>query len=116
MNQLPPKPFSKIGIISFFFSILSPIAFLSIFLLGVFGGKFGIDAAFISFWVSCGSAVSAFILGIAAFFQRRTKRIFGVLGFTFGLLEIIGIFLSVFVLIKFLEVLGKALGSGFGKM
>lgn len=116
MNQLPPKPYSKIGITSFICSILSPLAFLGIFLLMMFSGKFGINAAFFSFWVSCCSAILAFVLGITVFFQKKTKKIFGILGFTFGLLEIIGIALSVFIFNKFFEVLGKALGSGFGKM
>jgi hypothetical protein len=119
---MKPKLHSRISVISFFCSILSIIAFAWIFLVLFLGNRYEskpelvVNAAIVCFGVMCGAAVLAVLLGAVALFQKQKKRIFGVLGFIFGLLEVTGISASIFLIIKFLEILGKALGSGFGKM
>lgn len=116
MNRVLVKTHSKIGITSLFLSIFSIIGIIiSLFAL-IIGGNFGINAAFTSFYIAVGSSIAAFLLGIATFFQRSTRRIFGMIGLSLSLLEILMIGISILLFINFLELLGKALGSGFGKM
>jgi hypothetical protein len=116
MNTFSIKPFSKTGIFSFIFGILGIIASCLLILFLIVGGEWLIKAAFASFWVAIGSSIIAFVLGIAVFFQKKRKRIFGFVGFLIGLGEIILIGFSISLLLKFTEYLGKILGSGFGKM
>lgn len=110
------RPFSRLGIFSFIFGLMPLVGVILIvmgagtpgrtpFILVVSGG------ATILF-----SAVFAFALGLATLFQKRTARVFGVVGFAFGLFWILSI-VSLFVLFSaFIDALGIALGSGFGKM
>jgi len=116
MERFPAKRNSKLGIISFIFSILCLAASGLMFVFLISNGKISADAAFISFFISCISSIIAFLLGFAVFFQKKTKRIFGIIGFFLGLAEVTLTGLSIFLLLKLFENLGKALGSGFGKM
>lgn len=110
------KPYSKLGIVAFVFGLMPSVGAVLI-LLGA--GTPGRTPFFLV--VSGGatilvSSLLAFSFGLASLFQKRTARVFGVVGFVLGVIEVISIIALIVVFAAFMEALGIALGSGFGKM
>lgn len=96
------KSFSKIGIVSFICGLLFPFTFYVSYQFPYKSWSMNITIVGSIF-----TAISAFIGGIICLFQKKTQKIFGIIGFAFGLIEVI--YLTVFGLIiwAFVEIFGR---------
>ncbi len=111
------KGHSKLGIVSFTCGLFVPlIAFLSIVGFFVFGGSS--LAPFIPpmLLAIAGLSVVSLVLGLLSLFQKDVRKVFGAVGFVFGIVEVSTIALVWISTNWLIEKIGEALGSGFGKM
>ena len=108
---------SKAGIGALVCALMSPMLFCGFTGLAlVYGFERFAEFVVPAFVVVFLTADAAVILGIACLFQTDTIRGAGVFGLVIGIFEVAGIAGAVIIAGYLVESLGKALGSGFGRM